>query len=1313
MLSACSIVARNYLPQARVLARSFLDLHHGGDFTLLVIDDETRAFDDRSEAFSCRRLADIGLSTKEIAQLASIYDVTELATSVKPVLLRQLISEGRDHILYLDPDIKVYDSLDDVAQLARRHGVVLTPHMTAPLPRDGRRVDDSHILGSGIYNLGFIGVGGKPDAFIDWWWSRTRREALVDPLHMMFTDQRWIDYVPSFFDHHIVKHPGYNVAYWNLHERELTWTGTRYLVDGQPLKFFHFSGYNVDAPHLLSKHQGDQPRILLSDRPALRRICGEYRSDLLRQGVGRQGLSYGWATLPSGLVFDRRMRRLYRHGLQAFEGGGAAEPPAPFESEANFNEWLNAPVAPLGQPRVSRYLYSIYQDRPDLQAAFPNLEGGDCSRYFTWLRGDGIVQEGIPRALLPARAATTAAASPAPAITESIREGVNLVGYFKAELGIGEAARLLHQAFNAANVPCCAIDYDATQSRRSHPFEIQDGVRPTHDVNVICVNADRTPGVVNQVGPQFLRGRYNVGYWFWELEQFPSPLHRAFDVVDEVWVATRFVADSVRRVGRRPVHVIPLALSTASTVAGLTRADLQLPSGFLFLFMFDFFSIIERKNPHGLVEAFKAAFRPNEGPTLVIKTINGDRRLGDLERLKVTAADRPDILIIDGYYSVEERNSLLNLCDCYVSLHRSEGLGLTMAEAMRLAKPVIATGYSGNMDFMTDENSYLVEYTAGVVPPGSDPYPSGGRWADPKLDHAAELMHRVYRAREEAARKAAVAQQDILTRHNLERSAAALSERLTAIRRSRGLAVGNGSKDSAAPATSEVQESAAPTSDGGAAPGQVPTPFVAPKRWLAQALRPYIRRQELDERLENGLRQATAAAEKAAAVEPHQRQALEAVWMAVHELEARLVEQQVQTDNLQQSSQLARLDAQNLTDVVGHQLATFGRSSAAFQDAAAAHLQALEAKLQQQSIDAQSIWQAAHHDRREALKLTTTVADRLTAFRLSSDAFQQAVAAHLSAIEDKLQRERASVDEWRNQIARDSSALAERSDHLQELIGGIANQIAHLRQSTETATATLRRQVSGDIGALEKLVTDTMSETTTLANRLYAAPYMAESDRFQMLDADGRRVLGYRSRSELVVGGYRGFEDIFRGTESFIRDRQRIYVPLLSPCVPVLEIGCGRGEMLDLLRDAGVSAIGTDLDGSMVDRCRSKGHDVECVDGLQYLNAQPDGSLGGIFAAQVVEHLSSEDFIALLRLSQTKLRQGGVLIFETVNPHAIESFKTFWTDLTHVRPIFPEVALAWCSLSGFARAEVLFPNGSRDLEVDRRTQGEYSVIATR
>jgi len=133
----------------------------------------------------------------------------------------------------------------------------------------------------------------------------------------------------------------------------------------------------------------------------------------------------------------------------------------------------------------------------------------------------------------------------------------------------------------------------------------------------------------------------------------------------------------------------------------------------------------------------------------------------------------------------------------------------------------------------------------------------------------------------------------------------------------------------------------------------------------------------------------------------------------------------------------------------------------------------------------------------------------------------------------------------------------------------------------------------------------------------------------------------------------------------------------------------------------------------MVERSRSRGHDVHQTDGIAFLRAQPDGSVPAIFCAQVVEHLTYDEFIEFLRVSLAKLTPGGQLVFETVNPHSIEAFKTFYTDLTHQRPIFPEVALAWCWLTGFAEGCVSFPTGEGDLETDRRTRGEYAVVATK
>lgn len=179
-----------------------------------------------------------------------------------------------------------------------------------------------------------------------------------------------------------------------------------------------------------------------------------------------------------------------------------------------------------------------------------------------------------------------------------------------------------------------------------------------------------------------------------------------------------------------------------------------------------------------------------------------------------------------------------------------------------------------------------------------------------------------------------------------------------------------------------------------------------------------------------------------------------------------------------------------------------------------------------------------------------------------------------------------------------------------------------------------------------------------------------------------------------------------------IRDRQRIYLPLLRAREPVLDFGCGRGEFLDLLAERGLRHMGVDIDAGMVRRCHLKGHsEVVQADGLDYLEALEDGSLGGVFSAQVIEHLPYESLLRLLSLVRRKLDEDGILIAETVNPHSPAALKTFWVDPTHQHPIFPEVALQLCRSAGFAAAFVFHPNGSADVKRDRFEQGEYAVVA--
>ena len=202
------------------------------------------------------------------------------------------------------------------------------------------------------------------------------------------------------------------------------------------------------------------------------------------------------------------------------------------------------------------------------------------------------------------------------------------------------------------------------------------------------------------------------------------------------------------------------------------------PRDFTFLFCFDMLSIFERKNPLGLIEAFRNAFQPDEGPILIIKVINGELEKNNLARLRLAASSRSDIVIVDEYLDHVANLAMISSCDCYISLHRSEGFGLTLAEAMSFGKPVIATGYSGNLDFMTPDTSYLVPWVWGKVPPGCQPYPAGVRWAEPDLAAAVELMREVYERRSESARLGERAKAHVLHNHGLDVSAAFVTERV-------------------------------------------------------------------------------------------------------------------------------------------------------------------------------------------------------------------------------------------------------------------------------------------------------------------------------------------------------------------------------------------------------------------------------------------------------------------------------------------------------------------------------------------------------
>jgi SAM-dependent methyltransferase/glycosyltransferase involved in cell wall biosynthesis len=1138
-MHACTIVAKNYLAQARVLAGSFLEHNPDGHFAVLVIDEVDGYFDPEGEQFTLLTPANIGCEPFD--RMAARYDVLELSTAVKPWLLQQQLAAGAETITYLDPDIQVFAALDHLHDEAMRHGLALTPHNTRPIPDDGKKPTQIDIMVAGVYNLGYVSVGPGAEIgqLLDWWCERLARDCRVDPEYGYFVDQRWFDLAPGFVtDYAIIRDPEYNVAYWNAHSRELTGGDGVYTVDGRPLGFFHFSGFDPARPDVLSRHQ---TRLNLADRPALRRICAEYAEAVRSSGSDQaRDWPYTYGTMANGSPMSGPMRALYAMGEDA---GALTE--SPFE-ESGCRALLNwsahqDPGAPTG---VNRALAWVYGRRVDLRAAFPDLAGGSLSPFLQWAAERGPSELELPPEVLPATSARRKPPSAPPPPPESPPFGVNVIGYFRSELGVGEAARQAVSALDAVGLPLLPM-HGATVplSRQLHNFRHLDPGDAGYPINLICMNADALPDFAEHAGSAFFADRYSIGLWFWEVSAAPPDGWRdAFALVDEVWAPTAHVAEAVSSVASVPVTQVRLPIEMPRT-APLERSVLGLRDGFMFLFSFDYLSVFKRKNPLAVVEAYTRAFEVGEGTTLVLKCINEDHDPVNHGKLLAAVQDRPDIQVIDGYLDPDVKDALTAACDCYVSLHRSEGFGLTMAEAMYLGRPVIATGYSGNLDFMTPANSHLIDHE--LVPIGDDaaPYPPTGVWAEPDVAQASRAMREVFDDQAGARALGAAAAASIRETHSAHAAGRRMGERI-------GWVYGHA------------------------------------------GLRPMGRA------VDGGLRRA------------------------------------IERGPISPSRSAA------------------GRAGPAL--------------------------------RRAVLRLVRPLS-----------AYQQTVNKQLMGSVEALDSEMRRL--VRAQQRSEAAEMAQGRRALRE--GG-----------------DLRRAVDELLALREPIVQRLDNLSAELQRQDYerrALPYMADGAFSTMTDPAAGKVQGYVN-SGRVDDVYRSFEDVFRGSEGFIRERQRRFLPFLAGHEPVLDFGCGRGEMLDLLRDAGLSYAGVDSDPGMVARCHAKGHEnVELDDGLAYLERQPSESLGAVFAAQVIEHLPYEVVLTFLDQCRRTLKPGGILIAETVNPHSPPALKTFWVDPTHQHPLFPEVALALSRSANFERAFVFHPNGIGDIEVDRYATGEYAVVATK
>ena len=822
-----SIVSTNYLAYAKNLFASIGEFYPHAERVLCIVDDPAVAQAELGGV--CRVLPVQSLGLPHSDHFFFRYGVMELNTAVKPYVFRWIfehVAAAKNGVMYIDPDIQFFRRLTEVEELFDGGALaVLTPHLTAPL-NDDKTPSELSIMRAGVYNCGFVAIANHParKPMLDWWAERLQFGAFVDFEAGLFTDQKWMDLAPGLFpDVRVLRHPGYNTAYWNLSHRPLGKSGDHYTAAGEPLAFFHFSGIDPHDPAVFSKHQ---TRFSEFDLGAFRPAFRSYVSLLLANGYDRfSKATYAFGRTKAGAPIVPEMRQVFRH---RFDIGAPAVVRDPFAIEPSaFDEPTDK--LPSAAPRISMLFYEAWRRRDLLRGSFDLSNATGREGLLSWVvavgervlgvgashvraaqrelerfRASGSaashhqrsgfivtrsryadamiaasarsalrafdvfrkstrtrrlyytiapsIREPVHRSMLRAlsRLSLLSARSVPPATLTSSEPGtgLNLVGYFRGEFSIGECARAFAATTLKHGPDAALINFEGGVADRTadRTFDQHLSPRAQYGVNLCFVNADQTPILFDTLGQSILRGRYNVGYWFWELERFPHAWSRSLSLVDEVWVASRHVYDAVKLAsGGKPVRIVPYPIEVILP-RQFSRAEFGLQSEpFTFLFSFDFFSYVDRKNPEAVVAAFQGAFpdRSSRGVSLVLKSIGAERARERFRALQSMCADDSRVVLLDKNLTRESMWGLQSVCDCYVSLHRAEGLGLGLAESMVLGKPVIGTGYSGNLQFMNESNSCLVDYRLVDISPGTYPHSEGQLWADPDIDHAAHWMQRI------------------------------------------------------------------------------------------------------------------------------------------------------------------------------------------------------------------------------------------------------------------------------------------------------------------------------------------------------------------------------------------------------------------------------------------------------------------------------------------------------------------------------------------------------------------------------------------
>jgi glycosyltransferase involved in cell wall biosynthesis len=648
-------------------------------------------------------------ATESVWHDTLISNTTEVAEWLRALrVVRSLVVGGARSVTLMW--VGAIAVLDDVAAVWAGERVLrLVPRVMRPLPIDGLRPEQNDLLESGLHTARLVTFGPDCDELIDWLERRLTHRYEPDDgsedVRPQLPVGRSLDVAATLFGADVCADERIGVGMW------------RWSVDRPAL--LDVSGFDTTQPWVLDPTVARRSRITVVGHPDRQQAL----SDAAPQLAGRRLP----LTAPGGIVIDGVMRTMAR--VMGWRRHDSSLVPSPWLAPAAFRAWLG-----------TGYWTALHASRRDLTVAFPHPTTIDAHGFRAWSRR-ASVDDQVAFLVPPAQVgqATTNRFQTADPLRA---DGLNLLGYLRRESSLGDVARRLATATAAAHVPTALLAHERTASPLvTDPPQI--GRRIEFGTTLAVVNADQFM-TIDLDHPELVAASDRmIAYWFWELEHVPPSMRAAFASVDEIWAGSQFVVDAFAAVAAVPVrHVpIPVARPMASARSRASFAPLaRAGDRFVFTVIFDHFSVTERKNPVGAIQAFRRAFRPDEGPMLVVKAMNGQRRWPQHQQVLDAAGDRPDIIVWDEHLSRADHMAYITAVDALVSLHRSEGLGLHLAEAMWLDTPTIATRYSGNLDFMDDDCALLVDAPLINVERGEGVYPPHAVWADPDLDMAADAM---------------------------------------------------------------------------------------------------------------------------------------------------------------------------------------------------------------------------------------------------------------------------------------------------------------------------------------------------------------------------------------------------------------------------------------------------------------------------------------------------------------------------------------------------------------------------------------------